>query len=69
MAVYCLTVPDVGEFVAGGVAVGNCADEWRYMCMARPLTEVKPTKPAPLPPLHVRRLFQDEPKPRSRYRL
>lgn len=49
--VYCLTVPDVGAFLlANGAVVSNCADELRYMCMARPWTRVKPPKkegPAP----------------------
>jgi len=43
--VYCLTVPDCGEFLlASGAAVSNCADDWRYGCMSRPWT-----RPAPRP--------------------
>ena len=35
--VYCLTVPDTGNFVlAGGHIVSNCADTGRYACMSRP---------------------------------
>jgi hypothetical protein len=46
--VYCLTVPDTGNFaLANGVVVANCADALRYGMMARPLVtdETKPTKP------------------------
>jgi hypothetical protein len=43
--VYCLTVPDTGNFVlANGAIVSNCGDEGRYACMSRPWIEeiVKP---------------------------
>jgi hypothetical protein len=35
--VYCITVPDTGNFsLANGAIVSNCADDWRYACMSRP---------------------------------
>lgn len=35
--VYCLTVPDTGNFtLANNAIVANCADQTRYACMSRP---------------------------------
>ena len=37
--VFNMEVEDTHDFVVqGGVISHNCADEWRYMCMARPIT-------------------------------
>jgi hypothetical protein len=47
--VYCLTVPDAGSFVlANGIAVANCADDWRYGVLSRPWlkTPIVPEEPA-----------------------
>jgi hypothetical protein len=46
----------------------HCADEWRYECMSRPLSQIQPQKPKPLHPHHVVNIFGDVEKPRSRYR-
>lgn len=36
--VYNMEVEDTHSFVIqGGVVSHNCADEWRYFCMARPI--------------------------------
>ena len=41
--VYCITVPTTESFcIEGGIVVHNCADEARYVCMSRPLTNLKP---------------------------
>jgi hypothetical protein len=46
--VYCLTVPDTGNFMlANGVIVANCADESRYAAMSRPWTRM-PEVPKPI---------------------
>ena len=43
--VYNMEVEDTHNFVIqGGVISHNCADEWRYFCMARP---IKPRMSAP----------------------
>ena len=47
MDVYNMEVDDTHDFVVqGGVISHNCSDEWRYMCMARP---IKPTVPEEAP--------------------
>lgn len=39
--VYNMEVNEVHDFVIqGGVVVHNCADEWRYFCMSRPIKPV-----------------------------
>lgn len=44
--VYNIEVEDTHSFVIqGGVISHNCADEWRYMCMARPINPIIPEKP------------------------
>jgi hypothetical protein len=46
--VYCLTVPDTGNFeLANGAIVANCADSVRYACMARPII-TRPTLELPM---------------------
>ena len=36
--VYNMEVEDTHNFVVnGGTVVHNCYDEWRYVCMARPI--------------------------------
>ena len=46
--VYNLEVEDTHSFIIqGGVISHNCADEIRYMCMARPIAPKK--KPVPKP--------------------
>lgn len=41
--VYCLTVPDTGNFtLANGAIVANCADSARYACLSRPWVPEKP---------------------------
>lgn len=41
MDVYNMEVEDTHDFVIqGGVISHNCADEWRYMCMARPIKPI-----------------------------
>ena len=45
--VYCLTVPDTGNFaLENGAIVANCADESRYACLSRPWIP-KPKLPPP----------------------
>lgn len=40
--VFCLSL-DEGHFtIDGGIVVSNCADEWRYACMSRPMPAYKP---------------------------
>lgn len=47
--VYCLTVPDTGDFcIEGGLIVSNCGDEWRYACMSRPYVKTKTEAPKPM---------------------
>lgn len=47
--VYCLTVPDTGNFVlANGAVVANCADEARYFCMSRPWARPTPQPAGPV---------------------
>ena len=45
--VYCLTVPQTGEFLLdNGLAVSNCLDDVRYACAARPwVREAEKPKP------------------------
>ena len=44
--VFNMEVEDTHDFVVqGGVISHNCADEWRYMCMARPIKPVPRTEP------------------------
>lgn len=39
--VFNMEVEDTHDFVIqGGIISHNCADEWRYMCMARPIKPV-----------------------------
>lgn len=66
--VYCLTVPDGGEFCAEGIVVANCADEWRYACMSRPFSRATKPKPARPHPHSVVNIFAGDEKPRSKYR-
>lgn len=52
--VYNMEVEDTHDFVIqGGVISHNCADETRYMCMARPIkpVEKKERKPEVYDPL------------------
>ena len=43
--VYNMEVEDTHDFVIqGGVISHNCADEWRYMCMSRPIAPIKPVE-------------------------
>lgn len=47
--VYNMEVEDTHDFVIqGGVISHNCADEWRYMCMSRPIAPLKPVEKQPL---------------------
>ena len=40
--VYNMEVEDTHNFVVnGGAVVHNCDDEWRYVCMARPIAPRK----------------------------
>ena len=60
MDVYNMEVDDTHDFVVqGGVISHNCSDEWRYMCMARP---IKPTVPEEAPIIRAvnRVLFGNE---------
>lgn len=44
--VYNMEVEGTHSFVIqGGVVSHNCGDEWRYMCMARPVEPIIPVKP------------------------
>jgi hypothetical protein len=31
--------------IQGGIVSHNCSDEWRYMCMTRPISPIIPQKP------------------------
>lgn len=43
--VYCLTVPETGNFaLANGMIVANCADQTRYLCASRPWLSKAPMK-------------------------
>lgn len=43
--VFNMEVEDTHDFVIqGGVISHNCADEWRYMCMSRPVTPLRPVE-------------------------
>lgn len=47
--VYNMEVEDTHDFVIqGGVISHNCADEWRYFCMSRP---IRPMQTAPAQPV------------------
>ena len=49
--VYNMEVEETHDFVIqGGVIPHNCADEWRYFCMSRP---VKPTMAVPEKPVWI----------------
>lgn len=40
--VYNMEVDDTHDFVIqGGVISHNCADEWRYFCMSRPISPIR----------------------------
>lgn len=42
MDVFNMEVEDTHDFVVqGGIISHNCADEWRYLCMARPITPIR----------------------------
>ena len=39
--VFNMEVEETHDFVIqGGVIAHNCADEWRYMCMSRPVAPI-----------------------------
>ena len=43
--VYNMEVEDTHDFIIqGGVIAHNCADDWRYMCMSRPVSPIIPVK-------------------------
>ena len=43
--VFNMEVEDTHDFVIqGGVISHNCADEWRYMCMSRPVAPLRPVE-------------------------
>lgn len=45
--VYNMEVEETHDFVIqGGVISHNCADEWRYFCMSRPVKPLLPAQPA-----------------------
>lgn len=47
--VYNMEVEDTHDFVIqGGVISHNCADEWRYMCMSRPIAPLEPIEEKPV---------------------
>lgn len=47
--VYNMEVEETHDFVIqGGVISHNCADEWRYMCMSRPIAPLKPVEKTPI---------------------
>lgn len=44
--VFNMEVDDTHDFVIqGGIISHNCADEWRYMCMSRPIKPVVREEP------------------------
>lgn len=44
--VYNMEVEDTHDFIVqGGVVSHNCADEWRYACMSRPIKPVPREEP------------------------
>lgn len=46
---YNMEVEDTHNFIIqGGVVAHNCADEWRYVMMGRPIKAHLPGKAAPL---------------------
>ena len=43
--VYNMEVEETHDFVIqGGVISHNCADEWRYFCMSRPIKPIRAVK-------------------------
>ncbi len=45
MDVFNMEVDDTHDFIVqGGVISHNCADEWRYACMARPVSPRRPVE-------------------------
>lgn len=47
--VYCITVPSTGVFaIQSGILVSNCADDWRYACMSRPLIKQAAKRKKPI---------------------
>lgn len=43
--VYNMEVEDTHDFIIqGGVIAHNCADDWRYLCMSRPVSPIIPVK-------------------------
>ena len=47
--VYNMEVDETHDFVIqGGVISHNCADEWRYFCMSRPVRPILPEQNAPV---------------------
>ena len=54
--VYNMEVEETHDFVIqGGVISHNCADEWRYFCMSRPVKPLLavPEKPQWIDPLNM----------------
>lgn len=54
--VYNMEVEETHDFVIqGGVISHNCADEWRYFCMSRPVKPLRaiPDKPVWTDPLNM----------------
>lgn len=66
--VYCLTVPYVGAFLlANGAVVSNCADDIRYMCMARPWSRVeRPSRPSGPKPWTMEWIIQQDEEEKRR---
>lgn len=47
--VYNMEVEDTHDFVIqGGVISHNCSDEWRYLCMARPIKPIHVEEKEPI---------------------
>ncbi len=40
--VYCLTIPDTGNFVANGIVVKNCIDAARYVSFTHKVSTYNP---------------------------
>jgi hypothetical protein len=40
--VFCLSMEEGHFTIEGGIVVSNCADEWRYAHMSRPMPAFKP---------------------------
>ena len=63
MDVYNMEVDDTHDFVIqGGVISHNCADEWRYMCMSRPVKPIReiPKRKIISDPLNMFRTVYDD---------